>query len=393
MLQVGQSQLSDAEGRSHFALWALAKAPLVIGANIARFTNATIATLTNAAIIAVSQDPLGVQARKLAVNGTLVPKFVGLGECAVAQQGPSPSGMPGENGVSPLSLVWSLQSLGTVTGVPAYALVHTNTGRCLGLRMYVGRLTPLLVPCAGAAEDLTQAWSFPTGTRRIGAIMSLSAVAAAAAGQNPTNATVLRAANSTIYGSVNGQDPIPLLDYAYGATVLELAPYAPEPVCDNRNCQDYDPLQSWYVSVSQGTVSLATAPGNFYRVVHGPGYDLTSHMPALKQWCLSAVASISNDGVDPDTTTTGGVDVWGGPLSGGAYVFGALNRNAVGSSPAPIQVQWSMLETAGMGNTTAACVRELYTNTALGVNTGGITVTVAPHDIAVLRVVPGASSC
>lgn len=96
-----------------------------------------------------------------------------------------------------------------------------------------------------------------------------------------------------------------------------------------------------------------------------------------------------------DTTcdSAPGTDVWGGPLSGGAYVFAALNRNPTGGAPASIPVRWAMLEIPGFDDTTAACVRELYNGTAYGVVTGGLTVTVPENDLAVLRVVPGATTC
>ena len=58
------------------------------------------------------------------------------------------------------------------------------------------------------------------------------------------------------------------------------------------------------------------AGANGYRCYEGPCYQLTSHLPASEEYCLAHVASISNDGIDPTTATTGGVDVWGGPLAG-----------------------------------------------------------------------------
>jgi alpha-galactosidase len=60
--QVGNT-LTDAEGRTHFALWCLMKAPLLIGTDLTRATAATLATLSSRLAIAVNQDPLGVQGR------------------------------------------------------------------------------------------------------------------------------------------------------------------------------------------------------------------------------------------------------------------------------------------------------------------------------------------
>ena len=92
MLQCGNGGLTDAECRSHFGLWALAKAPLVIGADPRKWTPsqvtrragarvqgggwaesqpsppsppppAQLAIMSNAGVIAVNQDALGVQVR------------------------------------------------------------------------------------------------------------------------------------------------------------------------------------------------------------------------------------------------------------------------------------------------------------------------------------------
>ena len=67
MLEVGNlfNPLGDAEGRSHFSMWAIMKAPLLIGTDVTNMTAATLATLTNAEVIAVNQDEMGVQAAML----------------------------------------------------------------------------------------------------------------------------------------------------------------------------------------------------------------------------------------------------------------------------------------------------------------------------------------
>ena len=124
-----------------------------------------------------------------------------------------------------------------------------------------------------------------------------------------------------------------------------------------------------------------------------PGcYQLTSHMPTYDEFCLARVASISAYGVDPSSDKTGGTDIWAGPLSGGAYVFGLLSRNAKGSGNVTIQANWSMAG-GNIGDESACCVRELYSGATVAKATGGVSWSVAPHDLAVLRVVPGASTC
>lgn len=65
MLEVGNlfGDLGDAESRSHFSMWAAMKAPLLIGTDVTNMSKATLTTLTNKDVIAVNQDPLGIQAK------------------------------------------------------------------------------------------------------------------------------------------------------------------------------------------------------------------------------------------------------------------------------------------------------------------------------------------
>ena len=69
MLEVGNG-LNDTEGRAHFSMWAIMAAPLITGNDLRSMSAATKATLTNAEVIAVDQDPLGKQGRVVATPGT-----------------------------------------------------------------------------------------------------------------------------------------------------------------------------------------------------------------------------------------------------------------------------------------------------------------------------------
>ena len=59
-LQVGNPGLTVNEQRAHFALWALLKSPLFIGADLRSLSREAKEILTAAEVIAVNQDPLGV---------------------------------------------------------------------------------------------------------------------------------------------------------------------------------------------------------------------------------------------------------------------------------------------------------------------------------------------
>jgi alpha-galactosidase len=65
MLEVGNGGMSDDEYRTHMSLWALLSAPLLAGNDLRRMTPETVNILTNPNVIAIDQDPLGRQARRV----------------------------------------------------------------------------------------------------------------------------------------------------------------------------------------------------------------------------------------------------------------------------------------------------------------------------------------
>jgi len=65
MLEVGNHGLTLAENRAHFSFWALFAAPLMAGNDLAAMKPAIKDILTNREAIAVDQDPLGMQGRKV----------------------------------------------------------------------------------------------------------------------------------------------------------------------------------------------------------------------------------------------------------------------------------------------------------------------------------------
>ena len=61
MLEVGRS-LKAEEDRTHFGMWCMMSSPLLIGCDLTKLMPAAKALLTNRELIAVNQDPLGLQA-------------------------------------------------------------------------------------------------------------------------------------------------------------------------------------------------------------------------------------------------------------------------------------------------------------------------------------------
>jgi alpha-galactosidase len=69
MLEVGNAGLSLAENRAHFSFWCLFAAPLMAGNDLEAMKPEIREILTNAEAIAVNQDPLGMQGRKVWDDG------------------------------------------------------------------------------------------------------------------------------------------------------------------------------------------------------------------------------------------------------------------------------------------------------------------------------------
>ena len=69
MLEVGNSatvdgvfyDMTESEDRAHFTMWCMMAAPLILGNDLTKITPETLAIITNKEMIAVDQDPLGIQ--------------------------------------------------------------------------------------------------------------------------------------------------------------------------------------------------------------------------------------------------------------------------------------------------------------------------------------------
>ncbi len=78
MLEVGNGNLTYEENKSHFTLWCMMAAPLILGNDVREFVNSdgtvnkdniTYQIISDKDLIAVNQDPLGMQCRRIKTNG------------------------------------------------------------------------------------------------------------------------------------------------------------------------------------------------------------------------------------------------------------------------------------------------------------------------------------
>ena len=70
MLQVGRGMTHE-EDKTHFAMWCMMCSPLLTGNDLTNISEKTLQLLTNKELIAINQDPLVYQARRIVANGDL----------------------------------------------------------------------------------------------------------------------------------------------------------------------------------------------------------------------------------------------------------------------------------------------------------------------------------
>ncbi len=71
MLEVGNGKLSPSENRLHMSLWAMLAAPLLAGNDLAHMNPEVLSILTNREVLAIDQDPLGVQGHRVFEEGPI----------------------------------------------------------------------------------------------------------------------------------------------------------------------------------------------------------------------------------------------------------------------------------------------------------------------------------
>lgn len=381
MIHLCSDALSPGENRLYFALWCIMKAPLLLSSNLPRLDPSLIALASNKGLIEVNQDPLGVQARKLVVDGQLLPWLVSLAPCDAAP----PTFYSRNTGMaSPRSgrgadtRLWSVTPTASAGAFrlrnrSVHSLKNLATGRCLALapgwnssKLPLNQGAIVLLPCQEG--DATQQWHFDKGVHTVTSVTNVAAGLA------------LAVPNSTLAASQHGMDAFQVADAAYGKSPLVLVEPFVQAECNTRDCQDYDPSQMWYFSPTEGLLRHATYTASINHKSEGAGYTLTQKVPTWQHHCLGHALSVANKG-----TASGSTEVWGGPLSGGAFVLALLNR---GPAAATIHADFGALALGGADVAREGAqfnVRDVIHGVELGLRIGGIARRVPSHDIAVFR--------
>jgi hypothetical protein len=83
---IGKSGMSLTESRSHFGLWSMMAAPLIAGTDVVNIADENVAIVSDRDVLAVDQDPLGVQAAVVSNDGShwTLKKPLSGGDTAIA---------------------------------------------------------------------------------------------------------------------------------------------------------------------------------------------------------------------------------------------------------------------------------------------------------------------
>jgi alpha-galactosidase len=125
ILQIGIGKLNNDEGRTQMTLWCILAAPLLAGNDLGKMTKETLEILTNPEVIAVDQDPHGVEGHRVWQEGPLEVwmKPLADGSKAVGLFNRSGSGIPisvrfaaiGVGRSAQVRDLWARKDLGTMT--------------------------------------------------------------------------------------------------------------------------------------------------------------------------------------------------------------------------------------------------------------------------------------
>ncbi|KAF5206652.1 Alpha-galactosidase [Thalictrum thalictroides] len=149
MLEVGNGGMTKDEYISHFSIWAISKAPLLLGCDVRNTTKETLEIIGNKEVVAINQDSLGVQAKKVRMEGDIEVWAGPLSDYRTVvllfNRGPQPNAITAswdDIGIPPSTVVeardlWQHETLktrfvGNLTAI-------TNSHAC---KMYV--LTPIM---------------------------------------------------------------------------------------------------------------------------------------------------------------------------------------------------------------------------------------------------------
>ena len=296
--------------QTHFTMWTIMKAPLILGSDLTAIDSATLSVLTNADALAVNQDALAVQARRRAVA-------------------------PPANSTLGAAFIDNIAVVARCDGSrPTQAWRWTNLSHSVRDELY-------LVPCA-AATDAYQRWQFvPVPAAAAGG--GGGAVAAAATQlQNVGAGLCVDAGAQFDPGLVTACTGAPAQQWARDAASGHVATASGRcldvyqftgPDVEIGGCKQpgsNDDNQNWALG-SDGSLSPLSAPGMCLSVTAGIAGGTLSTVDAAsgRTYCLANYGGA--EGTWGGGPCSGDVGVFQPTLVGGGGASGALNYTLAGA--------------------------------------------------------------
>ena len=336
MLEVGNGGMTNDEYQAHFSLWAFMKAPLIIGCDVTSMSNATFGILANDEVIAINQDSLGIQGRRVWSTGT--PSEVAPSEVRKKHSGHFHLSQHERQVYA--DLFAQGVTVEPCSGAP-YQTWHVNAatgavteamdGRCLDIdycRNWATGNHISVYPChigSGCADGTNEVWSLTS--------------------------------SGTILSNMTGSNgPMCITATPYRQDVANRGPamyYAETKPCTGGSSQQWK-----LVNTSSG----------------GGGVQIVSSLGSSQApYCLSLFQDVA----------PGALEVYAGPLANGAIAVILFNR---GTTAANITAQWADIGVAS--KTTSMNVRDLVQHKDLGAFTGSFTALVKSHASVTLKLTP-----
>lgn len=429
----------------HFTMWTIMKAPLILGNDLTTIDAPTLAILTNAEAIAVSQDALGIQARRLQVtlptNHSIVPNSApdAISVIALCDSTRPTQNWVWKNSTSPirdeLYLVpcadgdlyqqWSfVEAPGNV-----YLLKNKGANQCVDA---AAQFDPgLVVPCVDSKKS--QQWTLEanghistTSNNCLDVFMFTGPDVEIGSCKVPGNddgnqVWTMSASGQLSPASVSGQclsvtggPPGGILKTtdSNGVEYCLQNPSGSEGTLYGAPCDDN--VNTWLLNGPSPVNVENTRSGslNYNNQVGAsgpfPGTRYTSSFPwnGASKWNVnldtlqttgSTIQPVDTTGIINDnlvgTVTTGGtfcldlttsgmLEVWAGPLTNGRWAVSLFNRSP---GPDTITIEWPLLNISANAQYS---VRDIWEAADKGTFTGGYSTLVNPRSVAYLVLTP-----
>lgn len=326
MLQVGDVGLSQTEQKSQLAIWAIMNMPILMSSDLRKLlrpeNNATRVLLTNKRIIALNQDPLGYQGRRL-VGSTPSPSPPPSSQSGVVIAG------CGQSGKQQQQQLWQLRAPTLpVSDLDAVEIIHVASGKALTITNCESKHTPGL-----------------------GAWLSLEAINTSNTCRGRNQLWTVQA-NGTITSSLDGH----CMDVDSGPKRVQSHFCVKDPKHPHSGVPPTS--EHWKVSNASGlsTIRFGAQFGNCLQPA-GPDFVARS--------------------------TPSGAEVWEKQLAGGDVAVMLLNR---GSASLNISVDFSIVTGINRTSEPIRVhVTDVDSGEDRGVATAGLSQVVESHGVAILR--------